>query len=350
LNRVLFRADAGLDVGLGHLNRCVALAAALKELDADCLFIDSADHIVRRVTAVFGFRIAGVGREIPGSERDLKEVLDLSYRNKCDVAVLDSYYLNSAYLAALRKSGLFVVAIDDLARFPFPCQLVVNSGARAQQLLYTSSSGDTEFLLGPKYVSLRPEFWDIGRREVHVEVQNVLLTVGGGDPHNLIPRLLVSLDRMSGNFGVTAMIGPFSQNLDEVEQTVESCTRMVSLVKDPVLVRDLMLQADLAISAGGQTLYELAATGTPTIGLQVAENQAQNLHALEAEGVLTVAGSARDSDLLPRVMAAVQQMVETSELRKRMSMTGQRLIDGRGATRVAEFITSHQLHIQRHHE
>lgn len=224
--------------------------------------------------------------------------------------------------------------------FP-PCQFVANSGGRSR-LPYRSSSGDARFLLSLQYALLRPEFWGVPPRTVCDTVQNILVTVGGADPHNLMPRLLDLLDELPSDFTVTIIVGPFFENRAEVERATKGCRRLVRLVYAPSSMRDLMLEADLAISASGQTLYELAATGTPTVALQVAENQAGSLQALAAEGVVRVAGCVGEDRLLANIRATVRELLGSRDTRAEMSTAGWRLVDGWGAVRLADSIIDSQ--------
>jgi spore coat polysaccharide biosynthesis predicted glycosyltransferase SpsG len=290
--------------------------------------------------AALGFRVHGTERAEAGAAADLEQVVDMSLHQGCDSVVVDSYHVNGNYLGRLRLSGLYVVAIDDLARFRFPCQLVVNGGAHAQQLHYTSSRNGTRFLLGPRYTLLRPEFWKTPHRAARNSVKEILVTLGGRDPEHLMPKLLSSLDDLPADFAVTAILGPFFKNHAQIQRRATVCRRLVRLVDAPHSVRDLMLRADLAVSAGGQTLYELAATGTPTVALQVADNQKNHLKALAAKGVVRIAGRVGDPRLVDKVGKAVLGLVESSHARKRMMAAGRRLMDGRGAVRVARVLVS----------
>ena len=337
---VLFRVDAGPDIGLGHLQRCLSLASALRRFDARCIFLTNRVRAVQSRVRAFGFEADRLEGLESGGTENLKRTLEKAVRHQCDAMVVDSYHADADYLGLLRATGLFVVAVDDLARHPFPCQLVVNGGAHALHLPYRSSSGDTRFLLGPRYALLHPEFWDTPPRTVQQTSGNVLVTLGGADPHNLMPMLLSVLDDLPGEFTVTAIVGPFFKNRTEIQATANGCRRPVRLIRSPDSIRDLMLQADLAISAGGQTLYELAAAGTPTVAVQVADNQVASMRALVAEGVVYTGGCVGEARLRDRVREAVKMLLADKDTRARMIAAGQRLLDGQGARRIAEVMVS----------
>lgn len=329
-----FRVAAGPDVGLGHLQRCLSLAMALHQQRVNPVFFIGTNAAADRIRHFnFPFRITE--KEQPGENGDLEETLRGAREHGCQTMVVDSYQVDSQYLGSLRAAGLAVIAIDDLAREAFPCQMVVNGSVHAGQMPYRSSSGDTRFLLGPQYALLSREFWEPSRRVLSRQVQNLLVTVGGTDSHGLMPRLLKWLDKVRGDFKTTAVLGPFFKNHREIAQVARECRHPVQIVEAPERMCDLMREADLAISAGGQTLYELAAVGTPTVAVQVADNQAGNLEALAGAGVVKYGGCAGEKSLREEMIQAVQERVGHFPARVEMSERGQRLIDGGGALRVA---------------
>ncbi len=348
---VLFRVDAGPQIGLGHLQRCLSLASALRQLDATCLFLTNEEsNLLDRVTR-FGFSGYRLDAIESWSAEDLAQAISIAGAHGCDAIIVDSDYEGDGYLDQLRKAGFFVCAIEDMAPHPFPCQLVVNGDAHAHQLPYHSSSGDTLFLLGPEYSILRAEFWKIGPRVVSDGVENILVTFGGADPYSLTPRVLKLLNELPGTFSVAAIIGPFFNNIREIEAAVERAERPIRLVHSPDSVCSLMLESGLAVSAGGQTLYELACAGCPTVAVRMAANQDGQLQVFEKSGFLRVAGRGDDDRIHNAIGETVLSLLPDPQGRKSMSGAGQRLIDGQGALRVAERIlkaissgrnTSHQ--------
>lgn len=335
LRAVLFRVDATPESGLGHLQRCLSLALALRRAGAVSSFLSDGPVEARGRITECGFEALDLGRAAPWSPQDLTHTVAAAARLGVTHMVVDSYYMTADYLARLRDAGCFVAGIDDLAAYPFPCQLVVNGGAHACQLAYRSS-GDTRFLLGPRYVLLRPEFWSVPPRAPRSSVRHVLIMVGGADRQNLMPGLLDLVDACPGEFSMTAIIGPFFGHRGDLEAAVTRCRRPVRLVHCPDSVRDLMLDADLAVSAGGQTLYELAATGTPAVAIVIAENQTASVRALAAAGVVRAVYGVDQADFRERARDAIAALLQRPDDRTAMAAAGRELVDGRGAQRVSD--------------
>ena len=335
MTRVLVRVEAGSSVGLGHLQRCLALASALRGQDIECVFLAADEPAVQGRIESSGFSAFALKGVESGSEGDWAVALEIATKERSGAVIVDSYRIDERYLRELRAAGLVVTAIDDMARFPFSCHLVVNGGVGAELLPYRSSACGTRFLLGPRYALLREGFGNIEPRGIGEDVREVLVMMGGADGRNATPVVLEVLDSLDGDFSVAVVIGPFFKRGDQVEAAARGCRRRVRLVRSPDSVRSLMMKADLAISAAGQTLYELAATGTPAVAIQVAENQACNLDGFSQHGVVSPVSFGGRKQFQRALAQALSSQLTSPQGRRRMSQAGQRLIDGLGAKRAA---------------
>ncbi len=335
---VLFRVDSSPRIGLGHLQRSLALALALATQGVSSAFVAQEDQGSQTRVQQCGFQYAPLATTNSWNVEDAIETIAISAQKGCASVVVDSHEVGPEYLAQVRDAGLFVAARDDLARYPFPCQLVFNGNADAERLPYRSVSGDTRFLLGPEYMVLRPELWAPPRREPCPKVRNILVTLGGTDGYNLMPRIVRLLDEIPGDFRATVVIGPYFQNVNEIKSAAERVKRPVRLLYSPAFISDYVREADLAISAGGQTLYELAAVGCPTVTLRVASNQDGQVRALGEAGFLQSAGHAEEANMLSCLRDAVAALLSDAAQRSAMSLAGQQVVNGAGAMRVIQKI------------
>ena len=336
--KVLFRVDASTKIGLGHLLRSLSLALALKTLGTESLFLTNNLSSSQKQVEPHGFAVNALPSVGSWTAEDIKSTLELADWNGCRTILVDSHEVGEDYLAQLRSAGLFVIVRDDLALQPFSCQMLISGNADAGQLPYHSSSGDTQFLLGPKYIVLRPEYQGLPTRNISASVHNVLVILGGADSKNLMPSILNLLDKIPGDFAVTAVVGPFFDNLTHIQAAAKNANRIISLIYCPDSVHDLMLEADLAISAAGQTLYELACTGCPSVAIKVASNQLGQMQAMERAGFLQGSIDAGDRDCWDIIGESAAHLLIDPTARQRLSTTGQQLVDGQGAQRVAEAI------------
>jgi UDP-2,4-diacetamido-2,4,6-trideoxy-beta-L-altropyranose hydrolase len=324
--RVLFRVDGGRGVGLGHLARSLALAHALRERQLEPVV--RAPAALADIVAKTGFDLLPLEDEEPGGEQDLERTLAASAG--CAAAIVDSYAVTSSFLARLGEATV-VAAIDDLALAPFPCRLVVNGGAAASELPYRSAIGGTTFLLGLDYAMPRAELWDEPPRAPADAVRQILVLAGGADLAGLLELLLDALGGLGDELSVTAVIGPYS----DAAGLASASRRDVSVVVAPPSMAELMRGADLAVSAGGQTLIELLRAGVPTVAVESAANQKRGLLALARRGLVLSAGAAGDPGIGDRVRLQAERLVSDRALRASLAAAGQSAVDGRGARRVA---------------
>jgi spore coat polysaccharide biosynthesis predicted glycosyltransferase SpsG len=179
-------------------------------------------------------------------------------------------------------------------------------------------------LLGTHFTLLRPQFRAVPKREVRARVERILVTLGGADVLDQTTEIVTGLVRAIPDARIHVVIGPFFRRRD-AGVTADN----IVLHHAPSDLAPLMRDADLAITAGGQTTYELAAYGVPSVALCTAANQRGNLGALVRGGSLVHADSTGAAVELARVLAG--------DLARRVQLAaaGQRLVDGLGAERVA---------------
>lgn len=341
LGNILFRVNAGPKIGLGHLQRSLSLAIEFRKAGVVCSFLTNAGNLQLSRIARLGFEATSLPNIRSWSSEDITETIKAKERLNCIGVVVDSHEVRQNYLSGLKNAGCFVISRDDLALFPFESQLVINGNADAERLPYYSGTGDTIFLLGTDYIVLRDEFQTVAPKPIRTNIQNLLITLGGTDHHNLMPQILATVDQLPGEFNVTAVVGPFFVNIDAVNFQASESQNPVSVVSNPDSMRDLMLNADLAISAAGQTLYELANVGCPTVTISVVPNQRSQVTALSESEALIYAGDTTNDDILANLKNHLTNLLSDQEMRAKMSAIGQQLVDGQGAIRVVRNILEH---------
>ena len=333
---VAFRVDGGENIGMGHIQRCLALASELKKKNAEVIFIFQKNNKIKRKIEKQGFGRTEL-KEKMSLKEDLGETSKIIREENINILITDSYTFTQNYLVEIKKKVRFLVSIDDLGKFPFPSDIVINQNIYAQELDYQPLNGKTKFLLGPKYALLREEFTNVKEREIKEKVQNVLITLGGGDAFNLTPKILKVLDKIRKGFNIAVIIGPFFKNSVEIKKVIKRMKKKVNLVYRPSSISKLMLSSDSAISGGGITLYELAATGTPALSFCLAENQLKSIKGMAKEEVAIDLGWGDRFDE-EKFCQKVSALCNDFNLRNKMCQKGQKLVDGKGAQRATNLI------------
>ena len=167
------------------------------------------------------------------------------------------------------------VYFDDINRIQYPKGIVINGSIFADKSNYSNISGQYLFL-GIDYQVVRREFWSVPKKNINKEISVILLTMGGGDDRNMTPLILKILKDIFPSILKNVIVGKLFNNIFEISELVDDFTK---LIYNPSAsdIRILMENADIAVSAAGQTLYELAVCGVPMIMIEMADNQRNNI-------------------------------------------------------------------------
>ena len=190
--------------------------------------------------------------------------------------------------------------------------------------------------MGCRYNLLRQEFADAPERLTAETVRNLLIVAGGGDAGQLLVFLVNSLLELAiAEQIVLQLVAPIHSIADnELTALSGQYPGQVKLHRGVTEMAQLMQQCDLAISAGGSTLYELCATGVPRLAIVLAANQQGIVAAMARQDLVVPLGAV--TELQPAlVAAAVSRLLSDWQKRDRMNRQGRKLVDGQGALRVA---------------
>jgi UDP-2,4-diacetamido-2,4,6-trideoxy-beta-L-altropyranose hydrolase len=328
----LFRFDGGPEFGIGHVMRCRSLQAAFVSLGWNCwsamtsssakLFSDS-----RTITVAAG--MAGA-----------QEVAKAIEATCADCLVVDHYALDAEFEQAAHGPGATVLVIDDLADRRHDCDLLLDTGPERTAADYAQLTSSTvRFLLGPRYALLRPEFAGLHNRRVRPPSigKRLLITLGGADPDNVSERVLGALSLVRVILSSVLVVGPANPNRERL--VARASASGIEVVADPPNLPALMVDADMAVAAGGTTCWELACLGVPTLVIVIAENQRAVARAMQNAGAATVIGDGTKFDW-QKMAAAIEQLATDRTRREHMSSAGRSLIDGLGANRVAQAVAA----------
>ena len=339
---LVIRADAGPDIGTGHVMRCLALAQAWRSL--------------RGGAAVFAGRVepAGLRERIedagfsvirPEGGTAAAEAAWLAGFCRSTAAswlVLDGYDFAPAYLEECRSPGCLLLVMDDLAgAAPIAADLLCNQNVYAGDLDYGHASA--RLLLGPRYALLREEFRRQPPRLRSGRVERLLVSMGGADPENATCSLLAALDRLDcGDMRVKVVVGPANGRLREVEELSRRVGYPCEPAVAPKRMDRLIDWADAAVSAAGSGLYEFLAMGCPVAALVIAANQEMNGRAFSRRGLARFLG-AFPGGRVDSLASGLQGFLADSGARQRLSAAGPQVVDGKGALRLLAEMTAPQM-------
>jgi spore coat polysaccharide biosynthesis predicted glycosyltransferase SpsG len=111
----------------------------------------------------------------------------------------------------------------------------------------------------------------------------------------------------------------------------------VSLLTNVEDMAELMAWADVAVSAGGTTVWELAFMGLPFIGVSQGPQEELLLRWSTRAGFSIHLGKSREVGA-GRIAQALAGLLRNENQRRAMSATGRGFVDGLGASRIIEIM------------
>lgn len=355
---VMFRTDASLQIGTGHVMRCLTLADALSAKGANCQFIcrEHPGNLIEfirgkgYVTHALPMRAA---RETFGNEvmhahwlgatqaQDAEACLPVLATRHPDWLIVDHYALDTRWECALAPHYIKLMVIDDLADRPHECNLLLDQnygrGTSDYCLLVPEAC---HLLCGSAYALLRPEFaalrpYSLQRRAQPV-LRKLLISMGGVDKDNVTGQILQALQtsplpvdcRITVVMGVTA---PWLEDARRQALNMPWPTQVLVGVSD---MAQRMADCDLAIGAAGSTSWERCCLGVPTIMLALAENQLKAAQELERSGAAQLITLPKNAALLPREQPI--PLINDSTQLRRMAECAANIVDGSGVYAVIQ--------------
>jgi spore coat polysaccharide biosynthesis predicted glycosyltransferase SpsG len=209
--------------------------------------------------------------------------------------------------------------INDIGPVPSNCDWVLNSSPDARRTI--AGNKGPHFLLGTQYHPLRAEVARLSPIVIHKHVKNILVTLGGISWGNRLNTIVNKCSERLPDARFHVILGPHSKAFK---------AERVLFYRSPKNMGAIMRKCDMAISGGGQTLFELAHLGVPTVAVPLADNQKSILRGFQRSGAIVIASNIADQ---------TRALANHAGQRKKMSFAGKNMVDGKGAQRFVATVT-----------
>lgn len=252
---VIIRTDASVAIGSGHVMRCLTIAKKLQQAGCSVRFwMETLEGNLIDYVEAQGFS------NIEGPEQ-------------ANLYIVDHYGLGVEWEQSIRSFTKKLAVIDDLAR-EHDCDLLLDQNFLPQfETRYDDKLPlSCKVLLGPKFLIMRDEFVEARKKitKRNLEINRILLFMGGTDPTQETMKVLEALEHKSFNH-IDVVVGNGNQNKVEIETICKQRGYFFHCQID--YMAELMLLADYSIGAGGSTVWERCYLGLPSSSTIVADNQ-----------------------------------------------------------------------------
>lgn len=357
----VFRVDASLQIGMGHVTRCLTLADALVSNGARCSFVcrespgDFIDYVRKRGFDVFvlpvgsgsstvdsltdGIKLVHANWLDVGWKEDATDTLGMLSGYTVDWIVVDHYALDARWESMLKPACRQLMVIDDLADRTHDCDVLLDQNLGRRLNDYSQFVREQcKFLIGPDYALLKPEFSLLREssliRRMEPEVNQILIAMGGVDQADVTSKVLERLTRcqLSDSCKVVIVMGPNAPWLSKVQSHAAETSWTTDVRVNVTEMAELMAESDIAIGAAGMTAWERCCLGLPSLIIVAAENQWPGAIGLQEAKAIILLGDI--NDIASRFVSTFAAFVSKHSLEE-ISRCASSITEGRGAEKVA---------------
>jgi len=361
---VAFRVDASIDIGVGHVMRCLTLADKLTSQGVICYFVcrnlpgNLFDEIESKGYKLFILKGLSSQSEITFVAEDRIEYsrwLGVDWKTDAEQTlailkgipiewlVVDHYALDYRWENNLITCCNKLMVIDDLADRKHRCDLLLDQTLFRSETLYQELVPETcKIITGAKYALLRQEFhslreYSLSRRDNN-KLGNILISIGGIDKNNTTSHVLDAINQCNLPDGctITVVMGRNSPWLSDVKSIANNMQFKTIVQVNIQDMASLMAESDLAIGSASTTSWERACLGLPTLLINVADNQKYNAKALVESGAALLLG---DTKYFRKNLISVLSNNHIGHLLHGMSKCARDITDGLGVDRVIDVMT-----------
>lgn len=328
------RVDGNPNIATGHIMRCLAIAEGLKRNKIGCIFIISDDNS-KQLLMPYNYPIISLNTDFKKIYEELPQLNNIIIKYQITKMIVDTYYATPLYLNEIEKYSK-VIFFDDFNCF-YPVSTIINYNLNTPKIPdIIIQSHKTQLLLGVDYVPLRSEFHNKSR-VLKKNVSKILITVGGGDTHDILCKLFLKFffDMNINTIEYHIVVGPLNKNFDELINLSHKYPS-INIHYNVKEMAKLMLECDIAITAGGTTMYELCACGTPSISISIADNQLDGVKSFSERGLIDYAGDVRYNEYqcLNLLRYYLEKYISDFDLRNKRSNLMKKTIHSNGVTNI----------------
>jgi UDP-2,4-diacetamido-2,4,6-trideoxy-beta-L-altropyranose hydrolase len=347
LFNIAFRVDASLNIGSGHVMRCLTLATAIrKAVNVNITFfcrdaignsneniIQSGFELVRMAPPKSTIDLKNYSSWLGTSiDDDCEEFLQLTAEKNYDLIVIDHYAIDTRWHNKVKSITKKIMVIDDLANRKHNCDLLLDQTYQCPTVKYAHLvNNHTKLLLGSNFALLRPEFLEFQKVSNDKKEHTLLIMFGGTDPDNLTLQVLALVIKLKYFEKINVILNKTAKNVKSVFDFAQLHEK-VSLYISPNNVAEIMSTATLAIGAAGTTSWERCALGLPAVVIVQADNQQEIANALQLAEVIRFISIA---EIECKLIKEVEFWQNRLKLDKDVYKNCINICDGKGSIRVA---------------
>lgn len=319
--KIIFLADGNTKLGMGHVFRSLNLAKTFRKNNHKIIFITK-DQIAKDIISE-KFECKLISQN---PTQSLNKILE---KFLPDVIILDKLNETKKFLLILKKFCP-IVGIDYTGKHKELINYAIN-------ILYPETGKTKLSYSNINYAVLNEKFLKNHKRQINKKVNSILILQGGADTHCFTPKILQSVIGANQDFKISIVLGPSFDCCKKLEPILNSNKDSIRVFQNVKNISTIMKKSDLAITAAGNTLLELAFLGIPSLVISAEKFEIQTAKLLEKYGFGINAGYGGNLSQ-KQITIKLLRLVDDYSTRLSMNKIGPKLVDGKGASRILKII------------
>lgn len=335
--KIAIRCIASNKKGFGNFNRALLISEQLRKKKYQILFIiDNNSKVINElINRKFKYIILPKFKSI--NKESLFIINSLNIK-KIESIILDSRERGEGLSKKIYGHNIRIFLLDDAWVNEAWADIIVNGTMIKEYQAYKKFNKNSKIFIGTKYFILDENF--LNHKKSSITIKNkkeyvVIISMGGSDLHGLSFKILDSISKID-NILIKVIMGPLMKEDIKINKYKKE---NILFIKSSKSIWNEFKDADLIISNAGNTLFELATQKIPTICIPVIEHQIPYAEFFHKKGFSINLGfwkNLKNDEIKNTVIKILKNPVK----RKKMVSNGNKIIDGKGLSRVIKILDS----------
>ena len=321
--------EGGKKFGFGHITRSLSIVSAFEKYGFSNSFIIDGDDSVKDMLKQTNYKIYDYKNQ---TNQLIKDISD------ADLVLIDAINISDGLIKQIEDSSLYTIFIDDEKRRNILDRgFVIDWTILCDKKEYFKPfKKDVTYILGTNYTPLRREFYQAKPNSIRDDINSIMVSFGGSDVRGLTLKVLQSLKEHFPNTIKNIVVGGGYEKLEKLKDYKDNFTNIFFNVNATDMIK-IMQNSDIAIASGGQTLYELAKIGTPTISILLVDNAIEDTKGWDIVGFAKNIGKWNDTHLLENMIKNIKNLKDKN-IRIDMHKKGLKYMGGNGVDKLVKKI------------
>ena len=342
-----FKVNAGPNIGIGHLQRCINLAEGLKSKKNNIIFlinISSKDYIKKIKKKNFKVKVFKSNNFLLINAKKI-------FSNKLyNFLIIDDYSVNYRWESKIYNYVNKILVIDDFVDKNHYCDIYLNQNViNRKDIIYIKNKfSKQKCLLGPKYALLDKNYNFFYKKKIEkLNLKRVLVSFGGSDKENFTNLVLESLSKKKYlDLKIDVVLGKDYRYKNELKKKYK-LNNNINIIRNLPSLAEKLHKANLSIGGGGSTSWERLCLSKPAVVFCISKNQKRIISDLKKKNMIIYGGnlinfgSKKFENLIDKIIVKYKNIFKKMEY-------GKTLVDGLGVSRVIENLipsSTKKLHI-----